>query len=91
LHDLRPEALVYVEATSWDETQSRRVEHYLMELKGAKPHLTGKDLARLGLPPGPHFGRMLHALQVAKLDGRVPSKHDEERFLLEQIEKWKST
>jgi len=91
LHDLRPEALVYVQAIAGDDVQSRRVEHYLMDLKGAKPHLTGRDLARLGLPPGPHFGEILHALQVAKLDGRVPSKHDEERFLLEQIEKWKST
>lgn len=90
LHDLRPESLVYVWARAPGEVQSRRVEHYLTELKGAKPHLTGKDLVGLGLAPGPHYGEILRALQVAKLDGLLPSKHHEEVFVAEEIEKLKA-
>lgn len=86
LHDLRPESLVFAHAVAETEVQRARVEHFLTELKGVKPHLGGKDLVRLGLPPGPHFGEILQALQVAKLDGVLPSKHDEEVFVRERIE-----
>lgn len=35
--------------------------------------LTGHDLARLGLPPGPQFKRLLDAVREAQLDGAVTS------------------
>lgn len=91
LHGFRQEALVYAYATAQGEIERGRIEHFLTELKGIKPHLGGKDLVRLGLPPGPHFGEILQSLQVAKLDGLLASKHDEEVFLAEQIKARKTT
>lgn len=85
LHGLRQEALVYAYATG-SEVGRERIDHYMRDLKGVKPHLAGADLVRLGVPPGPHFGRLLHDLQVAKLDGRLATKQDEETFLVSRIQ-----
>jgi poly(A) polymerase len=38
------------------------------------PLLTGHDLVRLGLEPGPQFKRLLDAVREAQLDGTVKSK-----------------
>jgi poly(A) polymerase len=39
------------------------------------PHLlTGHDLARLGLEPGPLFKRLLDAVREAQLDGTIAGK-----------------
>ena len=35
------------------------------------PLVTGEDLIALGLKPGREFKRILHAVRVAQLDGRV--------------------
>jgi poly(A) polymerase len=38
------------------------------------PLLTGHDLARHGLEPGPHFKRLLDAIREAQLDGSVKTR-----------------
>jgi len=41
-----------------------------------EPLLTGHDLARYGLKPGPLFKRLLDAVREAQLDGKVKSKKE---------------
>ncbi|HIQ02474.1 MAG TPA: CBS domain-containing protein [Anaerolineales bacterium] len=53
------------------QTEYRRVE----------TALTGEDLKRLGLRPGPLFGRLLSALRDARLDGQVATREEEEALL----------
>lgn len=38
--------------------------------------LTGQDLIALGLKPGPSFGRILHEVEEAQLDGRVKDREE---------------
>ena len=42
-------------------------------------------LRGLGVPPGPVYRRVLGELMDAKLDGKVPGREDEERFVREWL------
>ncbi len=58
---------------------------YLARWRFIKPTLTGDDLVRRGLTPGPQFKKILWALRAARLDGEIDSDEAEqvlvERFL----------
>lgn len=45
------------------------IEAYLRRLRRIRPEVTGSDLRRLGVPPGPIYGRLLLRLREARLDG----------------------
>ena len=56
------------------------------ELK-PEPLITGDDLIALGYSPGPVFGRILHALEDAQLDGRIGSQSEALQLVREQFPK----
>jgi len=78
---LAPEAKVLLLATLEGPARRKRVLDYVTRLRTVKPMLTGDDLARLGLSPGPLYRRILDALRAARLDGRVRSVEDEIAFV----------
>ena len=45
------------------------------------PLLTGDDLIAAGYLPGPEFGRILHAVEDAQLEGRIGSKDEALAFV----------
>ncbi|MEW6756002.1 MAG: CCA tRNA nucleotidyltransferase [Candidatus Latescibacterota bacterium] len=45
------------------------------------PLLCGHDLQRLGLEPGPAFGRILDSLEEEQLEGRVRTRQEAEAFV----------
>lgn len=59
-----------------------RVLDYLLRLRHVRPALAGDDLQAMGVPQGPILGEMLRRLRLAKLDGVVKSRAEEERFVL---------
>jgi tRNA nucleotidyltransferase (CCA-adding enzyme) len=61
--------------------ERRAVSTYLTESWRIAPELTGKDLRRLGFPPGPLYREFLGALRSAKLDGRLRTREDEISFV----------
>ena len=66
-----------------DESQIVRsqIERYLKELQYIQIHLNGNELKRMGVETGPRLGRILKALQDAKLDGLAETREDEETFV----------
>ena len=36
--------------------------------------LRGRDLRPLGIPPGPHMGKLLHNVRVAQLNGDITDR-----------------
>jgi hypothetical protein len=60
---------------------------YFTQYQGkAKPSLTGEDLVKMGMKPGPVFKSVLNALREARVMGIVNSREEEvalveERFL----------
>jgi tRNA nucleotidyltransferase (CCA-adding enzyme) len=61
-----------------------RVELYLTRLRKVQPELTGADLKRMGLAPGPVYRDILMRLRDARLDGRLSSRAEEEALVQNQ-------
>ena len=59
----------------------QQIEHYLTTWRHIRPGLTGNDLKGLGVPQGPHIGRVLARLVAAKLDGEATSREAEEALV----------
>jgi tRNA nucleotidyltransferase (CCA-adding enzyme) len=51
---------------------------FLTKLRYVRPALTGNDLKKLGIAPGPRMKEILNRLLEARLDGEVTSKKEEE-------------
>ncbi len=67
-----------------DERLRRLLWDYVKDWQMVQPVTTGTDLKALGLPPGPHYRRILEALRGAWLDGKVSSP-EQERALLDEL------
>lgn len=64
----------------------RHIQLFINKLRYVKPALTGDDLKRMGVAPGPNIKEILQLLHEARLDGKVTSKKDEEKL----VEGWRS-
>jgi tRNA nucleotidyltransferase (CCA-adding enzyme) len=58
-----------------------QIERYLKETQYVRIHLDGNELKRMGVEAGPRLGRILKALQDAKLDGLADTREEEETFV----------
>jgi tRNA nucleotidyltransferase (CCA-adding enzyme) len=56
----------------------QHMNRFLSRLRYIRPALTGDDLMRLGIPPGPQIKEVLTMLLNARLDGKVTGKKQEE-------------
>ena len=64
-----------------------RLDDYLRRLRGFATLLDGRSVMALGVEEGPAVGEMLRALLMARLDGEVSSREDEERFVKRRLER----
>lgn len=53
-----------------------KAEEFASEPLIPPPLITGRDLIALGWKPGPHFGKILEAMQTAQLDGTLTTTED---------------
>ena len=60
------------------------VARYYAEWREVKTAVSGDDLRKMGLKPGPAYGIILDQLLAARLDGEISSE-EEEQTLLKQI------
>ncbi len=59
----------------------QHIQLFLGKLRYIKPALTGNDLLRLGIAPGPQIKELLERLHEARLDGKVRSKQGEKELV----------
>ncbi len=85
LSPLPVEVLLFMMAKAKTEKAKKNISMYLTQQKDVRTELTGKDLLAMGLSPGPHFKKLLSQLLEAKMDGRLPLRADEERFVSELL------
>jgi len=64
-----------------DENSRRMLIEYLRQGRVARPEISGDDLLAMGYARGPVLKRILDALLVEKLDGRVHTRGEEEEFV----------
>ena len=75
----------------WAKTASgvarRRIRKFFTAYNGTKLKIKGDDIERLGIQPGPKYREILKKILCEKLDGKLPAKKDEMRFLREIVKK----
>jgi tRNA nucleotidyltransferase (CCA-adding enzyme) len=65
----------------------RHLKLYLGKLRYIKPALTGDDLRKMGIRPGPRMKEILHRLHTARLDGKVKSREGEVEWVTKLLVK----
>ncbi len=75
------EALLYAMARTRHEGKRRAISRYCTRLAGVSTFIRGKDLMELGIPSGPIYRLLLGELLDVKLDGKVATRKDEERWV----------
>ncbi len=73
LRPLSLEFLLYLMASEENPGLEKTLSRYITQWRREKADITGEDLCRLGLTPGPDFGRLLACALRAKLDGEAPN------------------
>lgn len=81
LSPLATEVLLMLMSLTGQERVRQWVSHYITRLRGVRPLLSGHDLQRLGVPPGPGYKTILADLLRARLNGEVVSADDERRLV----------
>ncbi len=82
LHGFSQQAITANLITSDSPTTRKNIQLYLDKLRYIKPILTGNDLIKLGITPGPRIKELLNLLLDARLDGKVKTRKDEEGMVL---------
>ena len=85
-HSYGSESLVILRLLLPEESQREAVTCYLDQVAGRKPILTGDDLIRLGVSPGPAMKTLLARLRSAVLDGEASGAAAETAFIRRLIE-----
>jgi tRNA nucleotidyltransferase (CCA-adding enzyme) len=80
LTGLKIELLLYMMAMTVKEPVKRAISRYCTKLRFVALSISGKDLKRLGLKPGPVFRQVLDAALDAKLNGKIETAQDEHDF-----------
>ncbi len=81
LYGYSPQALTASLIASDSPIARQHIQLFLDKLRYIKPALTGDDLKRIGIAPGPRIKEILKLLHEARLDGKVKSKRGEEEMV----------
>lgn len=81
LKDLPPEFLLYAMGKSSSAEARKAISLYFTNLKPVRILLKGKDLKKLGYPPGPLYNKIFSSVLRARLDGEVHTYQDEIAFV----------
>ncbi len=86
LHGYSPQAVTANSLACESPMANRHIQLFLDKLRYVKPTLTGNDLQKMGISPGPRMKEILQRLHEARLDEKVTSKKGE----VDLVEGWLS-
>ncbi|MGQ9553136.1 MAG: CBS domain-containing protein [Anaerolineae bacterium] len=81
LRSYSKQALLAAYAWCDDGLAKERLWRFETEWRSLKPALGGEALRQLGLKPGPAYKHILESLRMARLDGEVSTREEEEHLL----------
>jgi tRNA nucleotidyltransferase (CCA-adding enzyme) len=85
IHDLLvtldTESLLLMMAKAKQDKAKKYISLFLTSLRNVKVDLSGDDLKKMGIPPGPRYKKILAELLDAKLDGLVHNRDEEMAFV----------
>lgn len=77
LNPLSYETILFLKAKVRDRSTIKHIEKFLLKYDSIKLNISGRDLTRLGIPPGKQMGDILNKLLLAKIDGEIKTKEEE--------------
>ena len=80
-----PQAVSACAMLEHHERARERLSLYLRCLRYVKTALTGQHLLRLGVSQGPAVGEVLQELLLARLDGQISSRQEEEELVWRRV------
>ncbi|MBC8434237.1 MAG: CBS domain-containing protein [Desulfobacterales bacterium] len=86
LKGFRIELALYMMAETKSENVKKSISYYFTRLRHIQSSVTGKDLIKMGLDPGPIFKEILQAVLDAKLNGRLKTRNDELGFVKDYVQ-----
>ena len=90
--NLSVEAVVFLIALPSTDRLNQYANIYFTQYHGkVEPALTGDELVKMGMEPGPVFQSVLNAIREARIMGRVNSREDEVALVEEEFLKPKTT
>ncbi|MFC1939811.1 CCA tRNA nucleotidyltransferase [Chloroflexota bacterium] len=81
LHGYSPTAITANSLASDSPVARRHIQAFLTRLRYIRPALTGNDLQKMGIGPGPRMKEILQRLHEARLDGKVKDQRGEEEVV----------
>ena len=84
LHGYSPPAIIANSLACDSPVARQHIQLFLNKLRYVKSALTGNDLKKMGIAPGPRIKEILNLLHEARLDGKVTSKQDE----VDLVKRW---
>jgi tRNA nucleotidyltransferase (CCA-adding enzyme) len=85
LRELPVEVLLYMMAKTDREEVKKFISLYFTQLQNVHCFINGRDLQKLGVPPGPRFKEILDKLLDARLNNLVQSREEELQLARQQI------
>jgi len=84
--NLSVEAVLFYLALSSSDRLNQYANVYFTQYQGiAEPALTGDDLVKMGMEPGPVFQSVFNALREARVAGKISTREEEETLVKEQF------
>lgn len=80
LNGFRVELLLFMMAAARQEPVKKAISFYFTSLRNVVTAIRGRDLKRMGIPPGPEYREILDAVRDARLNDRVRTREDELNF-----------
>lgn len=74
------EGVLYVMARASNEAISKSVSQYIYKWRQTRIDISGEDIRKMGLPPGPLYGVLFRKILAAKLDGFASTREAQLRL-----------
>lgn len=87
LNGLPIEVIIFCMALTPDNEKKKAISHFLIELRKVSHMLTGSDLKKMGITPGPVYSEIFSRIIDEKLHMRLASREDEIKFVKKIIGK----
>lgn len=78
-------ALAILAIATDDERVRERIELFRTQLRDVQTELTGDDLKKMGIPPGPAYKQILTRLRAARLDGEISTRAQEIEWVNQSV------
>jgi tRNA nucleotidyltransferase (CCA-adding enzyme) len=90
LETFKTELILYMMAASGQERVKKAISHFFTKLRYIRTSITGDDLIKMGLEPGPVFRRIFEAVRDSKINDQIKDREDEIRFVKDFVQDKKS-